>query len=241
MRIPHLGIGTDGTDPRIAAVQYFVDRGMTPYGAIGLVGNLYRESNLSPDSVNSSSGAYGIAQWLGSRKRNLFAKYGNKPTLEQQLDFVWHELNSTHKTGRDRLNSAPTIEDAAKAGFGGYEFSVPWPDAIKEMDKHGQNGQRSMDEGIRYANEIYQLYAPRMQGKPTPEEAKFGIRPTNASRGITPTIQLQTPTLTAPSVSVPVISAPEPALTKPNRGRERRRMLFQNMAEILGLNDMFGL
>ena len=88
MKIPHLGIGTDGTDPRIAAVQYFVDRGMTPYGAIGLVGNLYRESNLSPDSVNSSSGAYGIAQWLGSRKRDLFAKYGNKPTLELSQPFT---------------------------------------------------------------------------------------------------------------------------------------------------------
>lgn len=241
MKIPHLGIGTDGTDPRIAAVQYFVDRGMTPYGAIGLVGNLYRESNLSPDSVNSSSGAYGIAQWLGSRKDDLFASYGNKPTLEQQLEFVWNELNSTHKRGLRMLNSSADATDAARNGFGYYEFMVGPEGAVKEMNRHGQNGQRSMDEGIRYANEIYQLYAPRMQGKPTQEEAKLGIRPTNASRGITPTIQLQTPTLTAPYVSAPVISAPEPALTKPNRGRERRRMLFQNMAEILGLNDMFGL
>jgi len=78
LAIPHL---EDGEDGRITAMRYFIDRGMTPYGAAGLVGNLYRESNLVPDSVNSSSGAYGIAQWLGSRKRDLFARYGNKPTL----------------------------------------------------------------------------------------------------------------------------------------------------------------
>jgi hypothetical protein len=47
-----------------------------------LVGNLIRESSLNPGAVNKTSGAYGIAQWLGSRKKSLFSKYGKNPTFD---------------------------------------------------------------------------------------------------------------------------------------------------------------
>ena len=61
------------------AKQYFINKGMTDVAATGLVANLMRESTLNPNAVNSSSGAYGLAQWLGNRKKALFNKYGNRP------------------------------------------------------------------------------------------------------------------------------------------------------------------
>ncbi len=39
----------------------------TPQGAAGVLGALQLESRLDPKSVNSSSGATGLCQWLGNR------------------------------------------------------------------------------------------------------------------------------------------------------------------------------
>jgi len=119
------------------ALEYFINQGLSPHAASGLVGTLLSESSLLPDSVNPSSGAYGIAQWLGPRKRELFKRYGNKPTLENQLEFVWHELGTTHKNGGQRLLTAKTPEEAADIAFGYYEFMNGPEGAVMEMNKHG--------------------------------------------------------------------------------------------------------
>ena len=49
------------------AVNYFISQGWKDFQAAAIVGNLMQESNLKPTAVNPNSGAYGIAQWLGSR------------------------------------------------------------------------------------------------------------------------------------------------------------------------------
>lgn len=94
------------------AYDFFVSKGLKPHQAAGIVGNLMGESNLNYTAVNPTSKAYGIAQWLGDRKKKLFSKYGNKPTLEQQLEFVWEELNTTEKSSLNGLLKANSIESA---------------------------------------------------------------------------------------------------------------------------------
>ncbi|MFP9075857.1 phage tail tip lysozyme, partial [Enterococcus faecalis] len=58
------------------------------------------ESQLNPSAVNPSSGATGIAQWLGPRLTSLkeFAhKKGKKDTdLGVQVEFLLSELNSSY-------------------------------------------------------------------------------------------------------------------------------------------------
>ena len=107
------------------AMKFFMDRGMPRVGAAGLVGGFMRESsgNLSPNALNPSSKALGIAQWLGSRKRELIRRYGSNPTFEQQLEFVWHELNTNYKRALRELMAARTPTQAADAALGWYEFS----------------------------------------------------------------------------------------------------------------------
>ena len=134
------------------AMDYFMNKGLSQHQAAGLVGNLMRESGMSPTAVNSSSGAYGLAQWLGSRKKALFNKYGNNPTLNQQLDFVWNELNSTHKKGLKALKSSKSAEEAARNAMGYYEFMAGPDAAVREMRKYGQDGEGSMRKGINYAS-----------------------------------------------------------------------------------------
>jgi hypothetical protein len=70
------------------------------------------ESNLNPEAVNPKSNAYGIAQWLGSRKAKLFSRYGMKPTFRNQLDFIWDELNSTENKAYKNLLKTTNLNDA---------------------------------------------------------------------------------------------------------------------------------
>jgi hypothetical protein len=83
-----------------------------------IVGNLVAESSLNPGVVNSI-GAAGLAQWLGSRRRDLerFAgvNRGVVPSMDKQLAFMWHEFNTTESGSFRRLIDSRTIEQAADA------------------------------------------------------------------------------------------------------------------------------
>jgi len=57
-----------------------------------IMGNLYAESHYNPQAINPTSKAYGICQWLGSRKKLLFDTYGENPTINQQIDYLIWEL-----------------------------------------------------------------------------------------------------------------------------------------------------
>ena len=98
----------------------------------GIMGNMMAEcggcwtSDLDWD-VSSSSG-YGMIQWLGGRKQQLFSIYGSNPSVENQLDFVKDELYGTNGVTRqvtdsqlDKIMNAETPEDCAYAFACYYE------------------------------------------------------------------------------------------------------------------------
>lgn len=103
------------------AMEFFQSKGLSAHHAAGIVGNLMGESNLNHTAVNKSSGAYGIAQWLGNRKKKLFSKYGNNPTFEQQLEFVWEELNSDEKPAYNRLLQTKSVDEAINSFMQHFE------------------------------------------------------------------------------------------------------------------------
>ena len=136
------------------AKNFFIRKGMTDVAATGLVANLMRESALNPNAVNGSSGAYGLAQWLGSRKKALFNKYGSKPSFDNQLNFIWDELNNSHKNGLRMLQSSKNIDEAAMNAFGYYEFSGGPRAAVSAMNKTGQAGNAALNKGVNFARKI---------------------------------------------------------------------------------------
>ena len=76
-------------------VNGLVSRGFTLIESCAIAGNLWVESRFSPTAVNSVSGAYGIAQWLGSRYKSFIKYIGDdksKDSLSVQLDFLTKEL-----------------------------------------------------------------------------------------------------------------------------------------------------
>jgi Phage tail lysozyme len=89
--------------------NYFKSKGFSDSVVAGIMGNLKMESNLNTNALNKSSGAFGLAQWLGSRKSAL-SNYANSrgtsmSNLSTQLDFLWKELNSTEKRTLNYLKS----------------------------------------------------------------------------------------------------------------------------------------
>lgn len=85
--------------------------------AAGVVGSLMQESGLDPKAVNKTSGATGIAQWLGPRATDFKSKYGHSlkdSTLGEQTDFMIWELDHSEKRAGDIIKRAQTPEQAAE-------------------------------------------------------------------------------------------------------------------------------
>lgn len=104
-------------DRRKEAFEFFKANGFSDIHAAGIVGSLTGESGkqLNPTAKNPTSGAYGVAQWLGPRRKALFSKYGNNPTFRQQLEFILEELNGPEKRALDDLLSTTSIADATRS------------------------------------------------------------------------------------------------------------------------------
>ena len=80
--------------------DYIYDRltkehGIAPIQAIGIVANLTQESALDYDALGDNGRSYGIQQWQGDRRKNLFEfakKRGrDEPALDDQVDFLVEE------------------------------------------------------------------------------------------------------------------------------------------------------
>lgn len=71
--------------------DYLTDKkGIPQTQAIGILSNIAAESGGDTDSLGTA-GDFGIQQWLGPRKKELQRRYGKKPTLTQQLDYLVDE------------------------------------------------------------------------------------------------------------------------------------------------------
>lgn len=108
--------------------NFLKGKGLSDNQVSAVMGNLEQESQLDPKAVNSSSGAFGIAQWMGSRKAGLDAlakKKGKKNTdLDVQLDYLWSEMDKGYDA--DMLKNAgwskkASLEKNTQAFASGFE------------------------------------------------------------------------------------------------------------------------
>ena len=86
--------------PKEAAIANFMSMGLSRNAAIGAATGLQGESgqNINYQSLNKSSGAYGIANWLGARKKNFEKIFGHpieQSTHAEQWSFLYSELQGT--------------------------------------------------------------------------------------------------------------------------------------------------
>ena len=96
----------------------------------GIMGNMMAEcggcwtSDLDWDL--NEPGGFGMIQWLGSRRKQLFSIYGKTPSIENQLNFMKDELYGTNGVSKqvsekqlNKIMNAETPEECAFA-FASY-------------------------------------------------------------------------------------------------------------------------
>lgn len=109
--------------------NFLRDKGLNDKAIAGVMGNIQQESNFSTTAKNSSSGAYGLFQWTGSRKKGLenYAKSngGSADDINTQLNYFWNELETTESKTKDILinSNYDSASDYAEAFEKSFERS----------------------------------------------------------------------------------------------------------------------
>ena len=138
-------------------VSFFTGKGYKPHQAAGIAGNLMQESTLNPTAKNPTSGAYGLPQWLGPRKKAFFDyTVKNKKDAADpltQLEFMDLELNTTEKKAKDKLLATTTATDAAHTFSNAYE-------------RAGANEKKNAKRAS-YAEKIFSAIVPSAQAGET--------------------------------------------------------------------------
>jgi uncharacterized protein (TIGR02594 family) len=168
------------SDAMSTAVNYFITQGWSAIQAAALVGNLMQESNLKPRAINPSSGATGIAQWLGPRLTAL-QSIPNWQDLQNQLAFVNWELQNSEKAAGDALRETEDLESAT----------------LVVRTKYERCGESEANDANRLAqaNIAYGLVTPTVpvstSGAPwmavAQEEAEKGVREPDSVKYFTAT------------------------------------------------------
>ena len=122
--------------------------GVSQAAASGVVGNLSQESGLNPAAVGAS-GDYGLAQWLGARKRQLaeFAAQAGEDMSDPlvQLNFLVDEVKTKFPAVLEQLKRAHTAGEASDIFEQGYEKPAPGPTAQSAR-------RRALSEAIEQLN-----------------------------------------------------------------------------------------
>nr|WP_275584058.1 phage tail tape measure protein [Mammaliicoccus sp. E-M24] len=92
-------------------------RGLTDAQVAGIMGNIERESKFNPAAKEVGGTGIGLVQWSFDRANQLkaFAKSRGKSwkNLQVQLDFLWHELNTSEIAALNALTKATSATSAA--------------------------------------------------------------------------------------------------------------------------------
>ena len=103
-------------------VSFLVNKGLTKEQAIGVAANLQAESGFSTSIKGDGGTSIGIAQWHDNRMTNLKTWTADNDfdymSVNGQLEFLWHELNTSEISALNAIKSTDNPEDAA------YAFTV---------------------------------------------------------------------------------------------------------------------
>ncbi|HEY2418637.1 MAG TPA: phage tail tip lysozyme, partial [Steroidobacteraceae bacterium] len=100
-----------------------IRRGLDTDTATAFAANALHESSANPNTGAGDQGAsHGLFQWRDDRYNRYKSVFGGAPDnapLDQQLDYVIHELNTTEGAARDRIAAAqgPAAKASAVSQF----------------------------------------------------------------------------------------------------------------------------
>ena len=142
-----------------------VKEGLSSAAACGVMANIEKESNFNP-SAGSTSGAYGLCQWTGSRRSNLFS-YCNRngyssSSVEGQVAFLMYELRNSYS---GVLNSLKSVSNDADGAYNaGYRFCY-------DFERPANKGSRASQRGSLAKSSYWPTYKTRAEEQKAAEAA----------------------------------------------------------------------
>lgn len=116
--------------PLETVMNFFINKGLSAEQAAGFAGNFLSESELSTTAINQAEKkrgykgyGRGIAQWSNERIGQFQKHIGKKiedASLEEQLEFVWYEVQNRPELLR-QLYAATDHNTAADIVYRGFE------------------------------------------------------------------------------------------------------------------------
>ena len=100
---------------------YLTEHGFTDVQAAGIMGNIQCESDFNP---RATDGGHGLFQWIGGRRAALYSFASDPWSIEDQLAYMIHELNTNESGAYQKLKTATTPEEAAYLWDVYYERSA---------------------------------------------------------------------------------------------------------------------
>ena len=119
---PAEGSAAGGVMERLRA--FYRAKGLSDAQIAGILSNVAAESGFDPNQSTDDGGkeAYGLFQHRDTRLTSMRARYGQRPTVEQQAQFAWDELHSSEKLAMFGLSQSRT---PAEAGAAFTQFERP--------------------------------------------------------------------------------------------------------------------
>jgi hypothetical protein len=103
------------------ARQFFLSKGLSQDQVAGILANISAESGFNPNLSGDNGTSYGLFQHHADRLAAMRAQYGANPTAQQQLEFAWQELQTSHEMTLLRLQQQRTASGAAYEFAGSFE------------------------------------------------------------------------------------------------------------------------
>lgn len=113
--------------------QFWLSKGFTQDQVAGiLAAGPGAESGFDPNRIGDNGSSYGLYQEHNERMRAMLAEYGPHPTVQQQNEFAWQELNKPQNWNLLRsLRATQGGADTARLWTKGFERPMH-PDAEAE-------------------------------------------------------------------------------------------------------------
>ena len=146
---PAANIVPNSSDPKGQIYSFLTGTmGFNKAQACGILANMHRESRFN-STADNGIGYYGLCQWGGERKDNLFSwckENGYDPTtIDGQLHFLQYEMPLFYPNTTAQFKACPNDEEGAR--------KASWIFAIGYEVAGDYYAEMSMDKAAEYFNE----------------------------------------------------------------------------------------
>ena len=149
--VKNKGVATGNTN-KDKIWNYLIGQGFSRAATAGVMGNIELESGYNPTAENSSSGAYGIFQWLGGRRDTLEAQAvasGRDPAdLLFQLDYFTWEITVGPENECFEIYGGVTLNQFK-------QYDNPESACYMFEQCFERSGGQGMSQRLEYAQAVY--------------------------------------------------------------------------------------